>query len=103
MISQHQYKLEEEGQNSQELQKQTLQRREPKNACGKHERRSVATSDQTINENPNNITVVDTNGNDDNCNIKTEIVEPKNNNVQVEYQLDVRMYEYQLVSKLLIQ
>ena len=38
---------------------------------------------ETINEDPNNITIVDNNGNDGNYNIKTEIVEPENNNVQV--------------------
>ena len=38
---------------------------------------------ETINEDPNNITFVDNNGNDGNYNIKTESVEPENNNVQV--------------------
>ena len=38
---------------------------------------------KTINEEPNNITIVDNNGNDGNYNIETEIAEPENNNVQV--------------------
>ena len=35
---------------------------------------------ETINENPENLTIVDNNGNDDNYNIKTEIIEPLHNN-----------------------
>ena len=39
---------------------------------------------ETIVENPRNVTIIDNNGNDDNYNIKTEIIEPgNNNNVQV--------------------
>ena len=44
---------------------------------------------ETIEENPDNITIVDNNGNNENYNIKTEIIEPiynnnnNNNNVQV--------------------
>ena len=35
-------------------------------------------------ENPRNVTIIDNNGNDDNYNIKTELLEPENkNNVQV--------------------
>ena len=35
---------------------------------------------ETIDENPDNITIVDNNGNNENYNIKTEIIEPINNN-----------------------
>ena len=35
---------------------------------------------ETIEENPDNITIVDNNGNNENCIIKTEIIEPRNNN-----------------------
>ena len=35
---------------------------------------------ETINGNPENLTIVDNNGNDDNYNIKTEIIEPLHNN-----------------------
>ena len=44
---------------------------------------------ETIDENPDNITIVDNNGNNENYNIKTEILESinninnNNNNVQV--------------------
>ena len=39
---------------------------------------------ETIAEHPRNVTIIDNNGNDDNYNIKTEIIEPENNNnVQV--------------------
>ena len=39
---------------------------------------------ETLAENPRNLTIIDNNGNDDNYNIKTEIIEPdNNNNVQV--------------------
>ena len=39
---------------------------------------------ETIAENPRRVTIIDNNGNDDNYNIKTEIIEPENNNnVQV--------------------
>ena len=39
---------------------------------------------ETIAENPSNVTIIDNNGNDDNYNIKTELIEPENNNnVQV--------------------
>ena len=38
---------------------------------------------ETINEDPNNITIVDNNGNDGNYNIKTEVVEQENYNIQV--------------------
>ena len=41
---------------------------------------------ETMNEDPNNVTIIDNNGNDDNYNIKTEIIEPENNNVQIEDQ-----------------
>ena len=35
---------------------------------------------ETKAENPRNVTIIDNNGNDDNYNIKTEIIEPENNN-----------------------
>ena len=39
---------------------------------------------ETIAQDPINVTIIDNNGNDDNYNIKTEIIEPQNNNnVQV--------------------
>ena len=38
---------------------------------------------EAITENSNNVTIIDNNGNDDNYNIKTEIIEPENTNVQV--------------------
>ena len=39
---------------------------------------------ETIAEDPSNVTIIDNNGNDDNYNIKTEKIEPENNNnVQV--------------------
>ena len=39
---------------------------------------------ETIAENTRNVTIIDNNGNDDNYDIKTEIIEPENNNnVQV--------------------
>ena len=39
---------------------------------------------ETIAEDPSNVTIIDNNGNDDNYNIKTEIIElENNNNVQV--------------------
>ena len=38
---------------------------------------------EAITENSNNVTIIDNNGNDDNYNIITEIIEPENTNVQV--------------------
>ena len=39
---------------------------------------------ETIAEDPSNVTIIDNNGNDDNFKMKTEIIEPQNNNnVQV--------------------
>ena len=39
---------------------------------------------ETIDEDPRNVIIIDNNGNDDNYNLKTEIIESENNtNVQV--------------------
>ena len=81
---QHQYKSEEENQNSKKKQKNTPGERNLKMHVENMNEDQQQQAIETINEDPNNITIVDNKGNDGIYNIKREIVEPKNIEVQVQ-------------------
>ena len=88
----HQYKSGEEEQSNQRVQKLTPRRKNLKMHVENMNEGQLQQAMETIAEDPNNVTIIDNNGNENNYNIKTEMIEPENNNVHVRRSTRIKSY-----------